>query len=182
MLSCPAVSNCSRLGEMKVAEDKVSEKVHVEGTKFYRRSAFRDILRIVVITIVTFVTIFVLAAWAIIDAGARQAFKEARDIRRALRIVGTEYYGNTSSIYDQYSANGMIDGAAEKLADISTRDGDVILYAWDAESNAPLQFEYRTGLYMVVYSDTGTREGISVGVEGDFHVYYSFEILRFEAQ
>ncbi len=167
---------------MKVAEDKVSEKVHVEGTQFYRRSAFRDILRIVIITIVTFVAIFVLAAWAIIDAGARQAFKEARDIRRALRIVGTEYYGNMSSIYDQYSSDGMADGAAEKIADISTRDGDVILYAWDSESNAPLQFEYRTGLYRVVYSDTGTREGISVGVEGDFHVYYSFEILRFEAQ
>ena len=166
---------------MKVAKDRSSEKVHVEGTQFYRRSAVRDILRIVIITIVTFVAIFVLAAWAIIDAGARQAFKEARDIRRALRIVGTEYYGNMSSIYDQYSVNGMTEGAAEKIADISTRQGDVILYAWDEESNAPLQFEYRSGLYRVVYTDTGVSEGYSAGVEGIFNVYYSFEILHFEA-
>ena len=176
MLSCPTVLCCSRQGEMKVAKDRSSEKVHVEGTQFYRRSAVRDILRIVIITIVTFVAIFVLAAWAIIDAGARQAFKEARDIRRALRIVGTEYYGNMSSIYDQYSVNGMTEGAAEKIADISTRQGEVILYSWDEESNAPLQFEYRTGLYRVIYSDTGSHDGISVGVEGDFHVYYSFEV------
>lgn len=165
-----------------MAKDRTSEKVHVEGTQFYRRSAFRDILRIVIITLVTFVAIFVLAAWAVIDAGARQAFKEARDIRRALRIVGTEYYGNMSSIYDQYSADGMIDGAAERLAEISTRSGNVILYSWDEERNAPLQFEYRTGLYRVVYSDMGAEDGITVGVEGDFHVYYSFEVLRFETQ
>ena len=167
---------------LKVSENKASEKVHVEGTQFYRRSAFRDILRIVIITIVTFVAVFVLASWAIIDAGARQAFKEARDVRRALRIVGTEYYGSMTSIYDQYSPNGMVDGAAERLADISTRDGEVILYSWDEESNAPLQFEYRKGLYRVIYTDTGARDGITLGVEGDFHIYYSFEILRFEAQ
>lgn len=167
---------------MKVAENNTNGNVHVEGTQFYRRSAVRDILRIVIITIVTFVAVFVLASWAIIDAGARQAFKEARDVRRALRIVGTEYYGSMTSIYDQYSSNGMIDGAAERLADISTRDGEVILYSWDDESNSPLQFEYRKGLYRVIYTDTGSRDGISLGVEGDFHVYYSFEILRFEAQ
>lgn len=165
-----------------MAKERSSENVHVEGTQFYKRSAFRDVLRIAVITIVIFISIFVLASWAIIDAGARQAFKEARDIRRALRIVGTEYYGNMSSIYDQHSADGMTEGAAERIAEVSTRNGMVILYSWDEESNAPLQFEYRTGLYRVVYSDTGARDGISVGVEGDFHIYYSFEILRFETQ
>ncbi|MCR5047863.1 MAG: hypothetical protein K6A37_02745 [Saccharofermentans sp.] len=165
-----------------MAIEKSADKVHVEGTQFYKRSAFRDVLRIVIITIVTFVAIVVLATWAIIDAGARQAFKEARDIRRALRIVGTEYYGSMSSIYDQHSANGMTEGAAQKIADISTRDGDVILYAWDDVNNAPLQFEYRTGLYRVIYTDKSTQDGLSVGVEGDFHVYYSFEILRFDAQ
>lgn len=167
---------------MRVEENRTNGNVHVEGTQFYRRSAIRDILRIVIITIVTFVAVFVLASWAIIDAGARQAFKEARDVRRALRIVGTEYYGGMESIYDQYSPNGLTEGAAERLAEMSTRDGEVILYSWDAESNSPLQFEYRKGLYRVIYTDTGANDGISLGVEGDFHVYYSFEILRFEAQ
>ena len=166
---------------MQVSDNRPNE-VHVEGTRFYRRSAFADILRIVIVTVVTLVAVSILAGWAIIDAGARQAFKEARDIRRALRIVGTEYYGEMSTISDPYSADGMVEGAAEKIARISTRDGVVILYSWDEENNAPLQFEYKTGLYRVVYNDTGSRDGVSSGVEGDFHVYYSLEILHFEAQ
>ncbi|MBR5386314.1 MAG: hypothetical protein IK142_01885 [Clostridiales bacterium] len=165
-----------------MSDDRSSHEVHVEGTQFYRRSAIADIFRIVLITVVVLVAVSVLAAWAIVDAGARQAHKEARDIRKALRIVGTEYYGELTSIYDPYSSNGMVDGAAEKIADISTRGGEVILYSWDDSSNAPLQFEYRNGLYRVIYTDTGVSEGYSAGVEGEFNVYYSFEILHFDAE
>ena len=161
--------------------DNKSKGVSVEGTQFYKRSKFVDVLRIVVVTVVVMVAVSVLAAWAIIDGGARQAYKEARDIRRALRIVGTEYYSGLTSIYDPHSVDGLAEGAAEKIADISTRDGDVILYSWDGETNAPLQFEYRQGLYRVIYTDTGVSDGYSAGVEGVFNVYYSFEILHFEA-
>ena len=78
--------------------DNKKNDVRVEGTQFYRRSRIADVLRIVVVTLVVFVAIMILAAWAIIDAGARQTYKEARDVRRALRIVGTEYYGRLDSI------------------------------------------------------------------------------------
>ena len=161
--------------------DNKGKEVRVEGTQFYRRSRIADVLRIVVVTLVVFVAIMLLTAWAIVDAGARQTYKEARDVRRALRIVGTEYYGRLGSIYDPHRVDGLTEGAAERIADISTRDGMVILYSWDEEENAPLQFEYRSGLYRVVYTDTGVSEGYSAGVEGIFNVYYSFEILHFEA-
>ena len=162
--------------------DNKQNEVRVEGTQFYRRSRIADVLRIVVVTLVVFVAIMILAAWAIIDAGARQTYKEARDVRRALRIVGTEYYGGFESIYDPHRVDGLTEGAAERIADISTRDGMVILYSWDDEVNAPLQFEYRSGLYRVVYTDTGVAKGYTAGVEGIFNVYYSFEILHFEAE
>ena len=162
--------------------DNRSNEAHVEGTQFYRRSAFVDALRIVLVTIAAFAALSVLSFWAVTDAGARQAYKEARDIRRALRSVGTEYYGAMSSIYDPSSATGLADGAAEKIEQISTRTGDVILYEWDDVNNAPLQFEYRKGLYRVVYTDGGSQSGVSAGVEGTFNVYYSFEILKFEAE
>ena len=158
------------------------KEVRVEGTQFYRRSAIADVLRIVLISSVTLVAISILVFWAVIDSGAREAHKEARDIRRALRIVGTEYDGNLLSIYDQHSPNGLAEGAAEAIAEISTRDGDVILYSWNEESNTPIQFEYRKGLYRVIYTDYGIGDDYSAGVEGDFVVYYSFEILNFEAE
>ncbi len=164
-----------------MSENK-SDTVHIEGTQFYKRSNFVEAFRIIVITMVVFGMLSFLALWFAINTGARQAYKEARDIRKALRAVGTEYYGELTSIYDPDSADGMVNGAAEKIAYISQRNGTVTLYEWDASTNGPVSFEYRKGLYRVVYIDTGWETGIQPGVEGDFKVYYSFELLKYEAE
>lgn len=163
-------------------EEERQETVQIEGTQFYRRSRYADIFRIIIITVVIFAMLTVLSAWFIIDSGARQAYKEARDVRKALRAVGTEYYGELTSIYDPNRADGMADGAADKVAFISQRKGKVTLYDWDEVNNGPLNFEYTKGMYRVVYKDTGVDQGITSGVEGDFRVYYSFELLKYEAQ
>lgn len=162
--------------------DYNSRPAHVEGTQFYKRSYFRDVARIVVITLVIFAFLAILIMWFAIDSGARKAYKEARDIRKALRAVGTEYYGEMSSIYDPHSSTGLAEGAAEKIAELSHRNGSVTLYEWDASANGPVSFEYSKGLYRVVYTDTGSETGIQPGVEGDFKVYYSFELLKYEAE
>ena len=156
--------------------------VQVEGTQFYRRSNLTEILRIVAITLIVFCMVSFLFLWFVVDSGARQAYKEARDVRKALRAAGTEYCGEMRSIYDPNSANGMVDGAAELVAFYSQRQGTVILYEWDDKDNGPLKFEYRKGLYQVVYTDTGAESGIQSGVEGNFSVYYSFELLKYEAE
>ena len=162
--------------------DNSTVEAHVEGTRFYKRSNFRDALRIAVLTVIIFASLSVLTILIAIDSGARRAYKEARDVRKALRAVGTEYYGEASSIYDPHSSTGLTEGAAERIATLSQRDGDVTLYEWDAATNGPISFEYHTGLYRVVYIDTGYENGIQPGVEGDFKVYYSFELLKYEAE
>lgn len=162
--------------------EKKTDNVFVEGTQFYRKSALSDVFRVSLIVFVGFLVIAVFAGWVVVDAGARRAHKEARDIRRALRTVGTEYYGERSSIYDPSKVNGLADGAAERIAQQSTRRGEVILYSWDGDRNIPLQFEYRNGLYRVVYTDSSDYGDVGDGVEGDFRVYYSFELLKFEGE
>lgn len=162
--------------------DNNPNPVQIEGTQFYRRSNFTEVLRIIVITVAVFAMLSFLFVWFVTDAGARQAYKEARDVRKALRVVGTEYYGTLSSIYDPNSANGMVEGAAEKIAYTSQRKGTVILYEWDSNDNGPLSFEYRKGLYRVVYNDTGVNDGLSSGVEGNFKVYYSLELLNYDTE
>jgi hypothetical protein len=164
-----------------VSDDKPNS-VQVEGTQFYKRSNFREALRIIVITVVIFGLSAFIALWFAIDLGARQAYKEARDVRKALRAVGTEYYGEMSSIYDPNSSTGLAEGAAERIAQISTRKGSVILYEWDETNNGPIKFEYHKGLYYVVYTDTGYAQGLSTGVEGNFVIYYSFELLKYDAE
>ena len=162
--------------------DNNSKEVKAEGTRFYRRDYFREAMRITAVTLVVFISLSILSLWFVIDSGARQAYKEARDIRKAFRAVGTEYYGDMSSIYDPDKSNGLAEGAAEKIAELSHRNGTVTLYEWDSEGNGPLSFEYCTGLYRVVYTDTGYENGLQSGVEGNFKVYYSFELLKYDAE
>ncbi len=155
-------------------------EAHVEGTQFYRRSNSADILRIILVSMVVLILLLILALWFLIDSGAREAYKEARDVRKALIAVGTEYYGSMVSLYDPGSSNGLASGAEDKIADLSMCDGTIILYDWDDDSIGPLKFEYRTGLYEVVYTDTGSQNGLSAGLEGDFEVYYSLKLFNFE--
>lgn len=159
-----------------------SNEVFIEGTQFYRKSPLSQALKTALLILVGLILLSVLAFWAVIDTGARQAYKEARDVRKALRAVGTEYYGYEGSIYDPSRVDGLTEGAADRIALMSTRTGEVILYSWDEVNNTPVQFEYRKGMYRVIYTDYGSGDGYSAGVEGDFHVYYSFEILTFEEQ
>lgn len=160
--------------------DERSDKAFVEGTTFYRKRPFRVVTKDALIISVCFLLLAVFIGWAVADAGARRAHKEARDIRRALNYVGTEYFAEMGSIYDPSKRTGLADGAAERIAELSTRDGQVILYSWDETTHMPLQFEYRTGLYRVIYTDSSIVD--DVGAEGDYVVYYSFELLRFEAE
>ena len=87
-----------------------------------------------------------------------------------------------SSIYNPNDPTGLSEGAAEKIAEISHRNGTVILYEWDEENNAPIRFEYRKGLYQVIYVDSGDSTGFQSGLEGNFKVYYSLELLNYEAE
>jgi hypothetical protein len=161
-------------------EDTRTEKAFEEGTQFYKRRPVRVVVIDALVVFVCFLLVAIFIGWAVADAGARRAHKEARDIRRAMISVGTEYYAEMGSIYDPSKRTGLADGAAERISDLSTRDGVVILYSWDESSNTPLQFEYRKGMYRVIYTDAAVMN--QVGAEGEYVVYYSFELLSFEAE
>ena len=160
--------------------DERTDKAFEEGVQFYRKRPIRVVVMDTLAVFVCFVFLAVFIGWAIADAGARRAHKEARDIRRALISVGTEYYVERESLYDPSKRSGLSDGAADRIAELSTRNGDVILYSWDEENNTPLQFEYRIGLYRVIYTDSSIMD--QVGAKGEYEVYYSFELLTFEAE
>ena len=158
-----------------------------EGTIFYRRRIGDWIRRYIIeLVIITLVLVFA-AATTIITVGARKAFREAKDVRTALMFVGTQYYGTGTSIYDASKPTGLLDGAAEDIADVSTRKGEVYLYAWDNKQNEPLMFEYRKGLYTVTYvadSYTGktSEDGKVYRMMGTWNVTYSIRILNYESE
>ncbi|MCR4688237.1 MAG: hypothetical protein K5745_01650 [Saccharofermentans sp.] len=157
------------------------------GTEFYRRR-IGDWFRRYVIELVMLAVIIVFAVvTAVVTTTARRVFREAKDVRLALRAVGTEYYGNLSCIYDPDAYNGLAEGAAERIEKISTHDGEVYLYSWNSEDNTPLRFEYRQGLYTVEYIDTrlteeDTSDIATYQMTGTWNIYYSFNVLNYEAE
>lgn len=158
-----------------------------EGVIFYRRRIGDWIRRYIIeLVIIALVLAFIITS-TVITSGARRAFREAKDVRMALKFVGTQYYGENSSIYDPSKPTGLKDGAAEDIADISTRKGQVSLYAWDDKSNEPLMFEYRKGSYTVIYvADTYTgktdEEGKVNHMMGRWEVKFSLNVLTYDTE
>ena len=163
------------------------DKESREGTIFYRRRIGDWIRRYIIeLVVITLVVAFAAATTTII-VGARKAFREAKDVRTALVFVGTSYYGTESCIYDPSKPTGLIDGAAKDIAEISTRKGDVYLYAWDEKNNEPLMFEYRKGMYVVTYvadSYVGKKgeDGKVNRLMGTWNVTYSLKVLNYESE
>ena len=170
-------------------EGKLSESVNGNSkrseTVFYRRRIGEWLRRYIIeLVIVALVLIFAIVT-TVITTTARRVFREAKDVRYALKFVGTEYYAGSDSIFDPSSKTGLADGAAEEIASLSQADGQVFLYAWDEKENMPLRFEYRKGAYTVIYTaDTVEDEegNISNQMMGHWDVTYSFNVLKYDAE
>ena len=116
--------------------------------------------------------------WWQISTDAHHVMQEARDIRTALRLVGLEYRGLGSSVYDQGAQDGLAEGAAQKLRDLTYAEGEVDLLAWDESSGMPLSFTYRKGAYVVEYKAQDRDHTIS----GKWEIYYAFHILTYTTE
>lgn len=163
------------------------EKENREGVIFYRRRIGDWIRRYIIeLVIIALVLAFIITS-TVITTGARRVFREAKDVRMALKFVGTQYFGENSSIFDKTKTTGLKDGAAEDIADISTRKGEVVLYAWDDKANEPLMFEYRKGSYTVIYiADTYTGKTDEQGkvnhMMGRWEVKFSINVLTYDTE
>lgn len=162
-------------------------KENREGIIFYRRRIADWIRRYFIEIVLIFLVLAFLITSTVITSAARTAFREAKDVRMALKFVGTAYYGSGTSIYDQSTPTGLSKGAAEDVADVSTHKGQVVLYAWDEQANEPLMFEYRKGSYTVTYiADTFTgktgEDGKVNHMMGRWEIKYTINILTYDTE
>ena len=170
-----------------MANTTVNNIENSEGTIFYRRRIGDWIRRYIIELVLIFLVVGCVITTTVITAGARRAFREAKDVRMALKFVGTSYYGANSCIYDPTKINGLADGAAKDIADVSTRKGEVYLYAWDEKENMPLMFEYKKGLYTVTYISDRYENKVGEGsnanqMMGHWDVTYSLRILNYDSE
>lgn len=170
-----------------MSDNSSLDRENREGIIFYRRRIADWIRRYIIeIVLIALVLVFVITS-TVITAAARRTFREAKDVRMALKFVGTAYFGSGNSIYDSSNPTGLTDGAAEDITDVSTRKGQVILYAWDEKSCEPQMFEYRKGPYTVVYiADTLSgktgEDGKVNHMMGRWEIKYTINVLTYDTE
>ncbi len=127
------------------------------------------------------------AAWFYLTASvaSKKALREAKDVRMAMKMLAIESYSNGKSLYDPKSANGLVEGGAERLAQLSEADGQVILTGWDAKESDAISFRYIKGNYVVNFQKTGDTgengENGEAGYDGNvsWEVYLQLRLTGF---
>ena len=109
-------------------------------------------------------------SYASLSAASKQALREAKDVRMAMKLAAIESYADSVSFYMPTASDGLQEGAADKIKRLSKREGTVTLTAWDSKKNDPLSFTYRIGHYVVYFAkDTETDED-------RWEVYYNLRV------
>lgn len=77
---------------------------------------------------------------------------ESKNTELALRLLAYDYYSRDQQIYNPLSPDGLAEGVAERVREMSGAEGTLILGSWDAGRQAPRNFTYITGKFVVVYN------------------------------
>ena len=150
-------------------ENTIAENANGTQTG-YRRQVITMIIAAVLVTAGVLCVVFF---WFKINTGAREALREAKDIRIAMKMKAIECYGLGGSVYSPASKNGIKDSMAEDILRMADAEGTIILQSWDSKADEPLAFTYQKDDYIVVFQETGDG-GLS------WKAYYTLELIKYE--
>jgi len=159
----------------------LNEADNISKIKYNRSGPTGKAAKLALLILIAAIITGAIITWAGIGAGARNTMSTAKDIRTAMKLISTEYYGENRSLYDPSTVTGLSDSALEKIRGVCPFKGELTLYSWDDENSIPIYFTYREDRYLVEYKDTGTGNG-AYGMNGDWTVYYSVRVLEYKAQ
>ena len=132
-----------------------------------------QMITMIMVAIVVIATVLCVVFFCFkINAGARLAVREAKDVRVAMKMKAIEAYGFGGSVYNPAAGNGMSDGMEEEVLKMANADGDIILQAWDKTDGEPAAFTYQKDRYIVLFRKD---EDGHLSWEG----YYTFKLIRY---
>lgn len=123
--------------------------------EYFRK--FKNVLLMLLLLLVIGVPTF---TYFKVTTDGRFALREAKNVNMAFQMLSIEYYGKDISIYNPYSSNGLNEGVAERLADVTENRGDIRLLSYDRNTRKVHKFTYETDNVRVTYSlrEDGTNE------------------------
>ena len=129
---------------------------------------FRIALIVVVALIVGFVLVFVIK----IQIDGRNALRQAKNVKLALRAADIQMYGKGMSIYDPSEKYGLRDGTEEKVNELYTPQGKYRITSYDSKKHELTGFIYEVGRYTVTYDQDGNK------VKWDVDIRYNIYSFR----
>lgn len=148
-----------------------NKQTHVIGTtrRYNENIITMLIAAIVIVAVILGIVFFGLG----INSGVRQAMREAKDVRIAMKMKAIEQYGLGGTMYQPMSKNGMAKGLEEEILNMADADGEIVLHAWDVENNEPAAFTFYKERYIVTFRQNEDGSPIWNG-------YYTFKLLEYE--
>lgn len=152
-----------------MAEDNSSHNI-IGSTNRYKVSLITTLVTAAVVVAVILCVVFF---WFRINSGTRQAMREAKDIRIAMKMKAIEQYGTGGVLFQPTSRNGMTKGLESEILELADAEGDIVLQAWDSSNNEPAAFTYQKDRYIIIFKQKEDGSPIWDG-------YYTLKLLEYE--
>ena len=125
-----------------------------------------------VVLIVLGVLIIVLSAFFFfkVRIESKQALREAKNIRVALRTTDIEMYARETCIFDPSKPDGLADGVKYTVDNLMQPEGRYMITSYNYKKHELTGFTYQKGHYYVVFSKDG--DGITWDVTYMMRVYH----------
>lgn len=146
-----------------------------EEIVFEQRTIWTVLRKMLLPGIILLIALAIFFCWCRIDSQAHHVMQEARDIRVAMRLTALESAAVGETLYAPERSDGMIEGAARRIQELTYADGKIVLTGWDDLNGLPRSFTYRKGSFMVEYKALG--DGSST--DGQWDIFYEFHVLTY---
>ncbi|HBZ03464.1 MAG TPA: hypothetical protein DEO83_06610 [Lachnospiraceae bacterium] len=125
--------------------------------------------RIILVTVVILIVGLSVFLFVRLRIGAKDALRDAKNVRMSLRSADIEMYAAGKSVYNPGRKNGIEAGAKERAEQIYTPTGDYRITSYDTKKHEITGFMYEVDNFVVTFSKHD--EAISWDVDYILRVY-----------
>lgn len=127
--------------------------------------------------IVAVLVIGAVAVFAVkLQIDGRNALREAKNIRLALRSADIEMYAKSMSIYNPQRKNGIEAGVKEKVEQLYVPEGTYAITSYNKSKHELTGMTYRKGHYIVTFVKTDERIIWDVDYLLNIYTYDDFDV------
>ena len=84
-------------------------------------------------------------------AEAHLALRQGKNVWTALRMVGIEYYGANTEMYDYRTQSGLKEEVEERVRELTGCEGEIVVLESERGKMAPTKMLYREREYMIYF-------------------------------